>query len=212
MFCFDKSGGLTIGPRGIAGAHRTRQLSILCPYFTCHSNRYFIRLVCLLTTPITEFASDIAEIHPASTVTLLHSRNRLLPRFDEGMHSESESLCFINVRSAAAASVGAHEYSHSRRPNARLINSPLPRTPCSGRSWPHLRRDVNRHVLVSGRSEADPCTEWIPFPEPPGSLKMAEGEPFSSARTVNSEYLRRLPQYVRLDAVTRRAVELLVAT
>jgi NADH dehydrogenase FAD-containing subunit len=38
-----------------------------------------------------EFASDIAAIHPGKQVTLLHSRSRLLPRFDEVMHTESRS-------------------------------------------------------------------------------------------------------------------------
>ncbi|EJF61918.1 iron uptake cluster protein [Dichomitus squalens LYAD-421 SS1] len=45
-----------------------------------------------------QFASDIAEIHPATRVTLLHSRARLLPRFDEGMHTEILStLATLNV-------------------------------------------------------------------------------------------------------------------
>ncbi|KAJ7687843.1 hypothetical protein B0H17DRAFT_1069429 [Mycena rosella] len=35
-----------------------------------------------------QFATDIAAIHPTTSVTLLHSRTRLLPRFDERMHSE----------------------------------------------------------------------------------------------------------------------------
>ena len=37
-----------------------------------------------------EFASDIAECHPTTKVTLLHSRQRLLPRFDEAVHTESK--------------------------------------------------------------------------------------------------------------------------
>ncbi|KAH9945201.1 iron uptake cluster protein [Epithele typhae] len=45
-----------------------------------------------------QFASDIAEIYPATNVTLLHSRHRLLPRFDEAMHSEIvSSLSALNV-------------------------------------------------------------------------------------------------------------------
>ena len=36
----------------------------------------------------TEFASDIAEIHPTTSVTLLHSLTQLLPVFDEGLHDE----------------------------------------------------------------------------------------------------------------------------
>ncbi|KIK70490.1 hypothetical protein GYMLUDRAFT_89519 [Collybiopsis luxurians FD-317 M1] len=35
-----------------------------------------------------QFATDISEIYPDKTVTLLHSRHRLLPRFDEKMHNE----------------------------------------------------------------------------------------------------------------------------
>ncbi|KAG6812578.1 hypothetical protein H0H92_002046 [Tricholoma furcatifolium] len=35
-----------------------------------------------------QYATDIATIYPTKKVTLLHSRMRLLPRFDEGMHSE----------------------------------------------------------------------------------------------------------------------------
>ena len=40
-----------------------------------------------------EYATDIAEVFPTKHVTLLHSRSQLLPRFDEGMHDESE--CFL---------------------------------------------------------------------------------------------------------------------
>ncbi len=36
-----------------------------------------------------ELASDIADVHPTKKVTLLHSRRRLLPKYDEGMHVES---------------------------------------------------------------------------------------------------------------------------
>ncbi|KAG6902060.1 hypothetical protein C0995_004906 [Termitomyces sp. Mi166 len=39
-----------------------------------------------------QFATDIATIYPEKSVTLLHSRKRLLPRFDEAMHDESESV------------------------------------------------------------------------------------------------------------------------
>ncbi|KAJ7279400.1 hypothetical protein C8J57DRAFT_1059005 [Mycena rebaudengoi] len=45
-----------------------------------------------------QFASDIAAIHPGKQVTLLHSRSRLLPRFDEVMHTEIlQSLESANV-------------------------------------------------------------------------------------------------------------------
>jgi len=35
-----------------------------------------------------QFASDIAHLHPNKTVTLLHSRRQLLPRFDPSLHDE----------------------------------------------------------------------------------------------------------------------------
>ncbi|KAJ7187262.1 hypothetical protein C8R46DRAFT_936371 [Mycena filopes] len=35
-----------------------------------------------------QFATDIAAVYPTKTVTLLHSRARLLPRFDAAMHTE----------------------------------------------------------------------------------------------------------------------------
>ncbi|KAK0452144.1 uncharacterized protein EV420DRAFT_1273791, partial [Desarmillaria tabescens] len=38
-----------------------------------------------------EFATDIAAVYPKKNITLLHSRNRLLPRFDEGTHLENTS-------------------------------------------------------------------------------------------------------------------------
>ncbi|KAF9073475.1 hypothetical protein BDP27DRAFT_1215895, partial [Rhodocollybia butyracea] len=45
-----------------------------------------------------QFATDIAEIHPDKTITLLHSRHRLLPRFDERLHTEIlDTLMASNV-------------------------------------------------------------------------------------------------------------------
>ncbi|KAJ7760896.1 hypothetical protein DFH07DRAFT_771684 [Mycena maculata] len=35
-----------------------------------------------------QFATDIAAVYPGKAVTLLHSRHRLLPRFDNAMHTE----------------------------------------------------------------------------------------------------------------------------
>ncbi|TCD67840.1 hypothetical protein EIP91_011902 [Steccherinum ochraceum] len=45
-----------------------------------------------------QYATDIADIYPSKTVTLLHSRPRLLPRFDESMHAEiMGALSSLNV-------------------------------------------------------------------------------------------------------------------
>lgn len=38
-----------------------------------------------------QYATDISAVHPEKQITLLHSRHRLLPKFDESMHSESTS-------------------------------------------------------------------------------------------------------------------------
>ncbi|KAF8881689.1 hypothetical protein CPB84DRAFT_1838278 [Gymnopilus junonius] len=40
-----------------------------------------------------QFATDIKDIYPTKKVTLLHSRLRLLPRFDEKMHNEVMNTC-----------------------------------------------------------------------------------------------------------------------
>ena len=34
----------------------------------------------------TEFATDIADVYPTKEVTLVHSRDQLLPRFEKWMH------------------------------------------------------------------------------------------------------------------------------
>ncbi|KAH9475074.1 Fe-regulated protein 8 [Psilocybe cubensis] len=58
-----------------------------------------------------QFATDIKSVYPEKEVTLLHSRLRLLPRFGEGMHDESEIQiyhrgaqllkdCFVIVKSS----------------------------------------------------------------------------------------------------------------
>lgn len=46
-----------------------------------------------------QFATDIAAVYPQKRVTLLHSRHRLLPKFDDGIHEEAlQGLQELNVR------------------------------------------------------------------------------------------------------------------
>ncbi|KAG2136598.1 uncharacterized protein EDB93DRAFT_1302934 [Suillus bovinus] len=46
-----------------------------------------------------QFATDIAAIYPHKRVTLLHSRHRLLPKFDHAVHEEAlQGLQELNVR------------------------------------------------------------------------------------------------------------------
>ncbi|KAF8994272.1 hypothetical protein BDQ17DRAFT_1367175 [Cyathus striatus] len=45
-----------------------------------------------------QFATDIKAVYPTKKVTLLHSRDRLLPRFDEKMHAEiSEYMHSVGI-------------------------------------------------------------------------------------------------------------------
>ena len=39
-----------------------------------------------------EFATDIADVYPTKEVTLVHSRDHLLPRFDKWMHNTGTVL------------------------------------------------------------------------------------------------------------------------
>jgi NADH dehydrogenase FAD-containing subunit len=46
-----------------------------------------------------QFATDIAAVYPQKRVTLLHSRHRLLPKFDDQIHEEAlQGLQELNVR------------------------------------------------------------------------------------------------------------------
>lgn len=46
-----------------------------------------------------QFASDIAAVYPQKRVTLLHSRHRLLPKFDDTVHEDAlQGLQELNVR------------------------------------------------------------------------------------------------------------------
>ncbi|KAG1880991.1 hypothetical protein F4604DRAFT_1578323 [Suillus subluteus] len=46
-----------------------------------------------------QFATDIAAVYPQKRVTLLHSRHRLLPKFDDVIHEEAlQGLQELNVR------------------------------------------------------------------------------------------------------------------
>ncbi|KAK0435916.1 hypothetical protein EV421DRAFT_1908407 [Armillaria borealis] len=60
-----------------------------------------------------ELASDIADVRPMKKVTLLHSRQRLLPKYDKGMHVENglvvQSLIALNVEMI----LGEHLYMSS---------------------------------------------------------------------------------------------------
>jgi len=75
----------------------------------------------------TEFASDIAAVYPRKPVTLLHSRSRLLPRFDKALGEEGTYACesyssnlftFIQSISRSPRTWCA---CHLRRPTRRVL-------------------------------------------------------------------------------------------
>lgn len=51
---------------------------------------FLSRNIEIFMVSLIEFATDIRSYYPAKQVTLLHSRHRLLPRFDSAMHNESK--------------------------------------------------------------------------------------------------------------------------
>jgi hypothetical protein len=54
-----------------------------------------------LSDTSTEFATDIADVYPNKAVTLVHSRDQLLPGFDKWMHDTSTSLITHTAHPAA---------------------------------------------------------------------------------------------------------------
>src|SRR4051812_9217622 len=62
-----------------------------CPFL-------MLTLLCFYVMP--EFATDIACVHLTKQVTLLHSRQRLLPRFDARMHASSAFTIYYPIRYA----------------------------------------------------------------------------------------------------------------
>ena len=69
---------------------------------------------------LTEFATDIADVYPNKEVTLVHSRDQLLPGFDKWMHDTSTVL----HRSTACSVAHAFNVSVSNRlreMNVRLL-------------------------------------------------------------------------------------------
>ncbi|KAI0738290.1 iron uptake cluster protein [Daedaleopsis nitida] len=69
-----------------------------------------------------QYATDIAEIHPATKVTLLHSRHRLLPRYDEAMHSEIiSSLSALNVHTVLGDRLDLSSLSEKKSRNGERV-------------------------------------------------------------------------------------------
>ncbi|KAH9914397.1 uncharacterized protein BXZ73DRAFT_81691 [Epithele typhae] len=64
---------------------------------------------------VIQFVSDVAEIYPAANVALLHSRHRLLPRFDEAMHSDTLNDCTILGERLYLASLADNKHCNGER-------------------------------------------------------------------------------------------------
>ncbi|KAG6918008.1 hypothetical protein DXG01_017018 [Tephrocybe rancida] len=116
-----------------------------------------------------QFATDIATVHPTKKVTLLHSRKRLLPRFDEAMHTESERLELLSVeeqpeklnergervvRTLTGREIAADLLllCTGQTPNTGLLKELDPATVNPGDSLAHVLRTMQLGVLRSSSS------------------------------------------------------------
>ncbi|KAG6840156.1 hypothetical protein C0991_008561 [Blastosporella zonata] len=119
-----------------------------------------------------QFATDIAAIHPTKKVTLLHSRKRLLPRFDEAMHTESERLDLLSVNEEpekvnesgqrVVRTVTGREIAADllllctgQTPNTGLLKALDPATVNPGDSLAHILRTMQLGVLPPSTSTAE---------------------------------------------------------
>ncbi|KAH9910702.1 uncharacterized protein BXZ73DRAFT_83259 [Epithele typhae] len=82
--------------------------------FQCRSRAASI-LVVGAGALVIQFVSDFTEIYPAANVALLHSRHRLLPRFDEAMHSETLNDCTILGERLYLASLADNKHCNGER-------------------------------------------------------------------------------------------------
>ncbi|KAJ7127888.1 hypothetical protein C8R44DRAFT_100464 [Mycena epipterygia] len=117
-----------------------------------------------------QFATDIAAVYPEKPVTLLHSRTRLLPRFDPGMHSEIlQALESANVdvilgeRLDLASATPGHRAVRTtigreiradlillctgQRPNTEFLRELDPRTVVPATALAHVLRTMQLGVL-----------------------------------------------------------------
>ncbi|KAJ6632255.1 hypothetical protein B0H10DRAFT_1976725 [Mycena sp. CBHHK59/15] len=126
-----------------------------------------------------QFATDIAAVHPGKPVTLLHSRSRLLPRFDHAMHTEIlQSLESANVdvilgeRLDLSSTKPGHRTVHTmtgrevnadlillctgQRPNTDFLKSLDPNTVDPSTSLAHVLRTMQLGVLSVPSTSAAP--------------------------------------------------------
>ncbi|KAF7296452.1 Pyr-redox-2 domain-containing protein [Mycena chlorophos] len=90
-----------------------------------------------------QFATDIAAVHPDKRVTLLHSRERLLPRYKDAMHDEI-------LAALREAKIGSHPW--------RTASNNVGFGRGSRRSCTHEHRPRNQYFPHSTPTTVDPQT------------------------------------------------------
>ncbi|KAJ7034792.1 hypothetical protein C8F04DRAFT_1395167 [Mycena alexandri] len=116
-----------------------------------------------------QFAADIAAVYPAKLVTLLHSRARLLPRFDSAMHTEILQVESMNVKVILAGG----STSPARRRGTRSCAPP----PADDLGAAPLRRPNTPNTSSCGRStrvrsmgrRSSRVVKWVSSPSPASS-------------------------------------------
>ncbi|KAJ7763430.1 hypothetical protein B0H16DRAFT_1661769 [Mycena metata] len=163
-----------------------------------------------------QFATDIAAVYPAKSVTLLHSRARLLPRFDSAMHTEIlQALESMNVdvilgeRLDLASATPAHQTVRTttgrsiaadlvllctgQHPNTQLLQALDARTVEEETALAHVLPTMQLGVV------APPPTS-VPISAPASALTSAPTSPPAETESVDDELAAALAQIAQLDA------------
>ncbi|KAJ6452884.1 hypothetical protein C8R47DRAFT_262616 [Mycena vitilis] len=139
-----------------------------------------------------QFATDIAEVYPEKRVTLLHSRHRLLPRFDGAMHTEilqaleSANVDVIlgerldlaatgserTVRTTTGRSIAADLVllCTGQRPNTELLRALDPHTVDSSTALARVLRTMQLGVLAPPPTPQSPASNIATPPLEPASV------------------------------------------
>ncbi|KAJ7758009.1 hypothetical protein B0H16DRAFT_1536483 [Mycena metata] len=163
-----------------------------------------------------QFATDIAAVYPAKSVTLLHSRARLLPRFDSAMHTEIlQALESMNVdvilgeRLDLASATPGHQTVRTttgrsiaadlvllctgQRPNTQLLQALDARTVEEETALAHVLPTMQLGVV------APPPTS-VPISAPASALTSAPTSPPAETESADDELAAALAQIAQLDA------------
>ncbi len=95
-----------------------------------------------MLTRFLEFATDIKSVYPEKSVTLLHSRQRLLPRFDERCTTRVSLICLLIYHSSdeSISQFAAHARSSKSSSSSASASISTPSSMGMAKSMPPARR------------------------------------------------------------------------